>query len=455
MNAQSKPLPQIPLKAYLAPALCALCLVLGSLWWGAGEEHAALEREQKQGRRHINNLSQGLRILVAQLDGDEALIASQIQESLRISPPLIFVMLARADDSIVYLGEQVDDPFEVGPRSDSRMWIMRRSLEARRDREICQGGAHTHPEERPGGPRPWQWVDCDSAMEVHHRAPLDVYVGMHTDLSPGRRIEVLARALAMLLITWLGTALLVLTWVRRIRTRVLSQAFAREQQKRRLLEDMNLAAAGLAHETRNPLGLILGFAQRLASSPDTPAEIKEVAFQIVDEADRATSRLSDFLNFASIKAPTRTRADLHEICAHIVSTLKPDFEAAGVTLTATVDACEIECDVEMLEQILINLLLNSLRASSSGSTTHITLRKESGLGTLSIMDQGEGVDPELLAHVFKPYVTGHADGHGLGLAIVARLVAQHEWRIHVESSDQGATFSITHIPILSSQVTDS
>jgi signal transduction histidine kinase len=273
---------------------------------------------------------------------------------------------------------------------------------------------------------------------------LDVVAGFDPSINPRALREAVIRVLSTLLVAWLAIAALILTWVRSIRARDLQAALENERRERSRLADMSLAAAGLAHETKNPLGLILGLAQRLNADKSTPPATKEIAEQIMDAADHATARLSDFMNFARLPTPHMHDTAAADLLTRVVATMKPDFDEAGVNLEVSAEDLRIRCDPGMLEQVLANLLLNSLQASPSGSGTRVRLF---GLGrrwTLAVEDEGRGIPSPLLPEIFKPYVTGRPDGHGLGLAIVKRIVDQHGWSIEVDSvPDRGTTFTLT------------
>jgi two-component system, NtrC family, sensor histidine kinase HydH len=275
--------------------------------------------------------------------------------------------------------------------------------------------------------------------------PLDLVAGFDPSVNARALREVVIRVIATLLIAWAGIAALIRAWVRDIRARDLKAALDNERRERSRLAEMSLAAAGLAHETKNPLGLILGLAQRLNSDGTASPATKEAAEQIMDAADHATARLSDFINFARIATPHMQDVAAAQVLGRVVATMKPDFDEAGIRLELLADDLHIRCDSGMLEQVLVNLLLNSLQASAAGSTTTVRLSKQgTARASLSVTDQGRGIAAQLLPEIFKPYVTGRPDGHGLGLAIVKRLVEQQGWSISVDSTPgQGTTFTLT------------
>lgn len=437
--------------SYRLPALFSVCVVLISLWWAIDDEQRALNREQEEAIRHLESLSQGLGVLFDMSEGDDEVFKRAFEQNVRLGAPIQFATIARGDEIIAHTGEPFTAPLALGIHEEFELIIARRSLESRRRRCNRARRRDMNPEEEPPA-HPWEWLNCKNTQTAPtSKPPLDVYVGLHSGFSPEARAMLRQRMLTILLGVWICLGLFVVAWVRKIRTRALTEAFREERQRRLQLEDMNLAAAGLAHETRNPLGLILGLAQRLARDEDASEQVRDTAWHIVDEADRAAARLSDFLNFASIRKPELDHVALFPVITRVVEALRADFEGAGMELVCEIPDRHTSCDAVMLEQILINLLLNSFRASAQGSCTSVTLDVQGKLASLVVRDEGAGIPADLIDHIFKPYVTSHADGHGLGLAIVARQVMWHEWRIDVESSEHGTTFTISGITLLPPQ----
>lgn len=233
-------------------------------------------------------------------------------------------------------------------------------------------------------------------------------------------------------------------WIADIRRRLLAEQLAAERLRSAHLEELGLAAAGLAHETKNPLGIIMGLAQQIASRQDIADESRLMLEHILDEVDKASSRLGNFMSFARPYTPRLQPTDAAALCAEIVDILKPDFDGQGIELRLSVARTMLLADPDMLRQILVNLLLNSLHASEPGGRVDLSLRRQGRRCVLIVQDQGCGIEPELLPEIFKPYTTGSLSGHGLGLAIVRRLVEAHGWRIQAASTPgHGATMTIS------------
>lgn len=237
-----------------------------------------------------------------------------------------------------------------------------------------------------------------------------------------------------------------IAWIMNIRSTLLSEQLKIERTRREHLEDLGLAAAGLAHETKNPLGIILGIAQRIAASPDTSPENLLLLERIIDAVDKASARLGNFITYAKPQKIHLCAMDLAQAVSKTVAILQPDYDLAGVCLVLACPAFQVLGDAERVQQVLVNLLLNSLHAASNGQRVTIrAVSKPDGV-TLTVTDQGAGIPSDLLPHVFKPYVTGRPEGHGLGLSIVKRIVEDHGWRIAVTSTPGfGTTVTISGI----------
>ncbi|MBF0530200.1 MAG: sensor histidine kinase [Deltaproteobacteria bacterium] len=140
------------------------------------------------------------------------------------------------------------------------------------------------------------------------------------------------------------------------------------------------------------------------------------------------------------------------LISKVVRVIQSEFQALGIQLAHKCAALTILADEEMFEQVLVNLLLNSLHASASGSQVCISLNQEGKWAVLKVEDQGAGIDPELLPEIFKPYVAGNPEGHGLGLSIVKRFVEAHDWTIEIDSQlGRGTVVIVSGIRILSDE----
>jgi two-component system sensor histidine kinase HydH len=265
-----------------------------------------------------------------------------------------------------------------------------------------------------------------------------------------RESRMLSAARQSIILT-LITALLFVTasliaWIMVIRSRSLAGQLDAERTRRAHLEELGLAAAGLAHETKNPLGIILGLAQQISGNQEEPEQSRAMLEHIIDEVDKAQARLGNFMTFARQRKVNATSLGAQEVCAKIAEILRPDFDAVGVQLEMNCPPLKILADEEMLRQVLVNLLLNSMHASSAGDKVTVRMDRKGKRAVLTVQDQGSGISPELLPNIFQPYVSGNSEGHGLGLAIVKRFVEEHGWIVSVNSQpNRGTVVTISGI----------
>ena len=215
------------------------------------------------------------------------------------------------------------------------------------------------------------------------------------------------------------------------------------------LKELNLAAAGLAHETRNPLNIIRGMAQMISRLPDASPEVRAQSKTIVDETDKVTAQLTEFINYSRPREVRRTKIALTAAAGEIVRTLNFDIEEKKLRVETGGDPLAIEADEQLLRQVLFNLLINAIQAVSEGGQIKIEVHRASATeALLEIRDDGHGVPPENRQEIFKPYFTTHQKGTGLGLAVVSQIVLAHGWEIQcLPNEPKGTIFRITHLKI--------
>ncbi len=213
------------------------------------------------------------------------------------------------------------------------------------------------------------------------------------------------------------------------------------------LAQMNFAAAGLAHETRNPLNLIRGLAQMISMQATGSPKLKEHASTIIEEADRVTVQLNEFIDYSKPREAHLAPVDVVRLVADVVRTLLPDIEDKQIEVRQPAQPLTVEADEQLFRQALFNLLLNAVQAVEPGG--HVEVRwsaSPAGDVLLEIADDGPGVPEAERTNIFKPYVTMRPKGVGLGLAIVQQIIAAHRWEITCEANvPRGAVFRVRHL----------
>jgi len=215
------------------------------------------------------------------------------------------------------------------------------------------------------------------------------------------------------------------------------------------LKEMNLAAAGLAHETRNPLNIIRGLAQMISKQADAPAEVREKSRAIVDEADKVTVQLNEFINYSRPREVRRSALPLSSAVNEVVRALGYDIEEKRIQVEVKGEPLSIEADEQMLRQALFNLLLNAIQAVDVGGVVQIILaRQNASEAVLEIRDNGPGVPADRRKEIFKPYFTTQPRGTGLGLTVVQQIVHAHGWEIEcLPNEPKGAIFRVAHLKL--------
>jgi signal transduction histidine kinase len=240
-----------------------------------------------------------------------------------------------------------------------------------------------------------------------------------------------------------------LAWRNTERTSELQIRLVRASEQNSHLKELNLAAAGLAHETRNPLNIIRGQAHMMARAPGTSPEIQEKSRLIIGETDKVTAQLTEFINYSRPREVRRVKVSPSAIANEVVRTLGYDLEEKKLRVEVTGENFSVEADEQLLRQVLFNLVLNAVQAADTGGRIQIALqRSDKNEAVLEVRDDGPGVLPANRSEIFKPYFTTHQKGTGLGLAVVQQIVHAHGWDInYLPNEPRGAIFRLAHLKL--------
>jgi two-component system sensor histidine kinase HydH len=229
-----------------------------------------------------------------------------------------------------------------------------------------------------------------------------------------------------------------------------------EARRAERLAALGQLSAGLAHEIRNPLGVIKGSAEMLnqkvaGSQPGSRELIAELAGFISSEVDRLNGLVARFLDFAR---PSRLqlRAELvSDVLDGALESVRSQYPNAKVRVERLYaqGLPEIQMDRQLVEQVFVNLITNAFQAmdGQEGSALCMSIAPETSLGVrgvgIRIEDSGPGIPAEMREQIFNPFFTSKKEGVGLGLSIVAKIVDDHRGTIRLDpGTSRGAHFVV-------------
>lgn len=222
---------------------------------------------------------------------------------------------------------------------------------------------------------------------------------------------------------------------------------------KRNLESLGEMSAGLAHEFKNAMAALHGYAQFLQSI-DHDDQGKAAADALLQEVRNLSEMITAFLNFARPQPLQLEEVYLGELIEECARELEPLFERRRVELNierpSAAQRIEIQADTRMLRQVVLNLLRNAAEAipddkSDRQVTVRSAIENEQGKqwAAISIQDTGDGVADSDLQKIFIPFFTTKSGGHGIGLALAHRVISEHGGTLNVANvSEGGAVFTI-------------
>lgn len=223
----------------------------------------------------------------------------------------------------------------------------------------------------------------------------------------------------------------------------------KEVQQRERLASLGSLAAGIAHEIRNPLSSIKGFATYFKERYRDVPEDQKTADVMIAEVERLNRVISQLLEFARPMNVQRKEVCINDIVRHALDTISSQAGSRNIRVERQgipKEAVFAFIDPDKLGQVLLNIFLNAMEAMEQGGTLSVSIREDRAGDTVSleISDTGHGIPREDISRVFDPYYTTKQSGTGLGLAIVHKIVEAHGAQIQVQSSQgKGTCVTIT------------
>ncbi len=227
------------------------------------------------------------------------------------------------------------------------------------------------------------------------------------------------------------------------------RALRQELEKNRRLASVGRLAAGVAHEIRNPLSSIKGFATYFKEKyreSDRDQEIAGIMIQEVNRLNRVVGQLLEFSRPIRLHFQQVALKPFFEDAFRLVDRQSREANVTTVMDMADESLCAV-MDTDKMNQVMLNLLLNALDAMPGGGCLTVRVTADGdGRIAIQVMDTGTGVDPKDQPHIFEPYFSTKKTGTGLGLAIVHNIVKAHQGDILVGSQTDGGTMVEITLP---------
>lgn len=241
--------------------------------------------------------------------------------------------------------------------------------------------------------------------------------------------------LALALGLWLFGRQLQRSWAMR-------QALAVSDERARSLERLSRLSAGLAHEIKNPVGSLRGFAQLIAEEADEGSTQKEYAELMVGELDAITRKVNRLRELVRPTPPQLQPEDPSAIVRRLASLLGPDLSARRLELALELPDDPIpgaRLDAERFRDLVVNLLINAIEASPEGGriTVRLDWRRADDMLVLEVEDGGPGIAAEERERALRPFHSTKPGGMGLGLAVAQQAIEDHGGRLEIDGAPSG------------------
>ncbi len=214
-----------------------------------------------------------------------------------------------------------------------------------------------------------------------------------------------------------------------------------EVELRERLTALGEMSAGIAHELRNPMGVISGYLNLLSKKAD--GSIRSVIKSIQEEIDGMNRIIGDMLSFARPASINRARVDVADLLNGCVnSVLAARGEDVGIRTELSLERAEVFVDEVLMKQAICNIIQNAVEAMPDGGRMSIEARVGTDV-TITVQDTGMGIQKDKLKKIFLPFFTTKDKGTGLGLALAHKIILSHGGRIDVTSEEgKGSTFRV-------------
>jgi len=210
------------------------------------------------------------------------------------------------------------------------------------------------------------------------------------------------------------------------------EATYQEMMQQKALAEVGHFAFTVAHEVKNPLGIIKG-ALDILRKHEVDRETKDTMIGYVeDEVLRLNRLIQDFLNFSKPRQPLFQRTELNGLLQEVVERMRLEWGDKGIRISTEIPSvdCTSNADQDLLSQALLNVIKNACEACSPAGSVLVKARTCDGNWIAEIEDDGAGIAQENMGRVTEPFFTTKSQGTGLGLALVDRVIRAHGGELH-------------------------
>jgi signal transduction histidine kinase len=253
----------------------------------------------------------------------------------------------------------------------------------------------------------------------------------------------------------MGALFLVLLYVVKrgeaiIEKRALEKIRLKEQLSRsEHLSSLGEMVAGISHEIRNPLGIIMSSSELLKKKMADNDPSNPIPNIIIEESSRLNNIITDFLNFAKPKTPNLTLCKIEDIIEKNITFLASQIKEEGYTIDKHYDNYlpEITADPDMLYQAFLNILINAMQAMPQRGKINVKICSSDNVVEIFFEDQGEGIAEDILEKIWDPFFTTKSKGTGLGLGIVKNIVESHGGSVQISNRSVSGARVTVKLPV--------
>ncbi len=209
-------------------------------------------------------------------------------------------------------------------------------------------------------------------------------------------------------------------------------------------------ASGIAHQLGTPLNVVRARGAMIAGGEVPEARMRELGKVIVDHVDRMSATIRQLLDFARREQPQFSSGDLIKTIEQTIKLVEPLANQGRVTLRFTPNTATLPLQIDsgQLHQAFTNILVNALHATPEGGRVQVSVIEEADAFVVEVLDGGQGIASEHLAHIFEPFYTTKpaGEGTGLGLSVADGIVREHGGSIEAGSHPERGTVFRVRLP---------